>query len=151
MGKVISLGQITQAIVASWLKKYDERDGAFYCKECGSQIMQGTCYVSIHLKAFEPKCAGPGEVQNINYPYCPKCDGEIEYAQACFHVSAMTGFRVVPHSILLGQQMVEFWRDGQFVAGIYPHEDGLRIASKYLDGVEHEAGTPPGIVVKFFK
>lgn len=36
MGKVIALGQITQEIVDSWLKKYDKRDGAFYCKECGS-------------------------------------------------------------------------------------------------------------------
>ncbi|GAH86115.1 unnamed protein product, partial [marine sediment metagenome] len=55
------------------------------------------------------------------------------------------------HSMLLGKQMVEFWRDGQFVAGIYPHEDGMRLVSKYLDGVEHEAAMPPSIVIKFSK
>lgn len=152
MGKVIALGQITQEIVDSWLKKYDKRDGDFYCKECGSQIMQCTCYVSIHLKLFEPECAGPGEVKNINYPYCPKCDGIIQSAQACFHVRATNDeFRVVTHSMLLGKQMVEFWRDGQLVAGIYPHEDGIRIVSNYLDGVEHEVGMSPSIVIKFSK
>ena len=148
MGRVIALGQITQEIVDSWLKKYDEGDGAFYCKECGSQIMQCTCYVSMHLKLFEPACAGPGEVKNINYPYCPKCDGEIEYAQACFHVRAMNyEFRVVPHSMLLGKQMIEFWKDGQFVAGIYPHQDGIRVVSKYMTGVSEEAGSPPAAII----
>ena len=32
---------------------------------------------------------------------------------------------------------------------IIAQEDGLRIVSKYLDGVEHEATTPPSIVIKF--
>lgn len=32
--------------------------------------------------------------------------------------------------------MVEFWRDGVFVAAIYPHKDGIRIISKYMDGVD---------------
>jgi len=27
-------------------------------------------------------------------------------------------FRVVPHSVIPGEQMVECWRDGRFVAGI---------------------------------
>ncbi|GAI95508.1 unnamed protein product [marine sediment metagenome] len=49
---------------------------------------------------------------------------------------ANTEFRVKPHGTLPGNQMVEFWRDGVFVAGIYPHEDGIRIVSKYIDGVE---------------
>ena len=148
MGRVIALGQITQEIVDSWLKKYDKGDGAFYCKECGSQIMQCTCYVSMHLELFEPNCAGSGEVKTINYPYCPKCDGEIEYAQACFHVRAMNyEFRVVPHSMLLGKQMVEFWRDGQFVAGIYPHQDGIKVVSKYITSVSEEAGLPPAAII----
>ena len=149
MGRVIALGQITQEIVDSWLEKYDKGDDAFYCKECGSQIMQCTCHVSMHLKLFEPACAGPGEVKTINYPYCPKCDGKIEYAQACFHVRAMNyEFRVVPHSMLLGKQMIEFWKDGQFIAGIYAHDDGIRIVSKYLGGVDHEPNFPPAIVIK---
>jgi len=28
--------------------------------------------------------------------------------------------------------MVECWRDGVFVAAIYPHQDGIRIVSKYM-------------------
>jgi len=61
---------------------------------------------------------------------------------------ANTEFRVKPHEIQPGKQMVEFWRDGQFVAGIYPHQDGIRVVSKYLDGVEHEPDYPPGVVLK---
>ncbi|GAI90127.1 unnamed protein product [marine sediment metagenome] len=55
--------------------------------------------------------------------------------------------RVVPHSMLLGNQMAEFWRDGVFVAGIYPHEDGIQIVSKYMDGVKQVPGYPPTVVV----
>jgi len=47
-------------------------------------------------------------------------------------------FRVAPHSILPDSQMVECWRDGVFVAGIYPHQDGIRIVSKYMTDVEKE-------------
>jgi len=45
--------------------------------------------------------------------------------------------------------MVEVWQDGVFIASIYPHEDGLRIVSKYLDGVEHDAAFPPSVVIRF--
>jgi len=65
-----------------------------------------------------------------------------------------TEFCVKTHGILPGNQMVEFWRDGVFVAGIYPHEDGLRIVSKYMDGVEnveHEQGYPPSVVMHLSK
>jgi len=64
-----------------------------------------------------------------------------------------TEFSVKPHGTLPGNQMAEFWRDGVFVAGIYPHEDGLRIVSKYMDGVEveREQGYPPGVVVRLSK
>ena len=87
--KVRDLGQITEEIVATWEKKYEKRDDGFYCKNCDSQIKQVTCFVSIHLKAFEPKCAGPGRVSKINYPFCPKCDGELEYVRACYHVQSL--------------------------------------------------------------
>ena len=46
---------------------------------------------------------------------------------------------------------VEVWQGGTFIASICAQEDGLRIVSKYLDGVEHEAATPPSIVIKFSK
>ncbi|GAH85432.1 unnamed protein product [marine sediment metagenome] len=56
-------------------------------------------------------------------------------------------FRVVPHSILLGKQMIEFWKDGHFVAGIYPHQDGIRVVSKYMTGVSEETGSPPAAII----
>jgi len=60
---------------------------------------------------------------------------------------ANTEFRVKPHGILPDTQMVEVWRDGVFVAGIYAHEDGVRIESEYMDGVKHETEYPPAVVV----
>jgi len=83
---VLDLGQITEAKVRSWAEKYEKKRDFYYYKECGSKIKQTTVYVSIHLKIFEPAHAGPGKVVHINYPYCPKCDGKIDYAQACYHV-----------------------------------------------------------------
>ena len=47
--------------------------------------------------------------------------------------------------------MVEAWKDGEFIASIYGHDDGLRVISKYLDGVEHEAVIPPSVVIRFSK
>jgi len=86
MANVKELGKITEDIVYSWWKKYEKKEDGYYCKQCGSLIQQTTCYVSVHLKLFEPACAGPGKVIHINYPYCPKCDGEIDHATACFHI-----------------------------------------------------------------
>lgn len=60
-------------------------------------------------------------------------------------------FRVKPHEVSPGKQMIEFHRDGVFVAGIYPHEDGIRIVSKYMDGVKYESGSPRALVVKLSK
>jgi len=59
-------------------------------------------------------------------------------------------FRVGTHTET-GKPMVEAWREGEFIASIYFHEDGLRIVSKYLDGVEHETDMPPSVVIKFSK
>lgn len=58
-----------------------------------------------------------------------------------------TEFQVVTHAVTR-EPMVEFWKDGKIIAGIYGHEDGMRIVSKYMDGVEHELGYPPGVVIK---
>ncbi|KKK70619.1 hypothetical protein LCGC14_2922180 [marine sediment metagenome] len=44
--------------------------------------------------------------------------------------------------------MVEAWKDGKFVASIYGHDDGIRIVSKHLDGVEHQVDIPPSVVIK---
>lgn len=59
----------------------------------------------------------------------------------------MIKFRLAPHAET-GQPMVEVWRDDIFVAGIYGHKEGVRLVSKYLDGVEHEPDYPPGVVLK---
>lgn len=101
--KVKHLGQITEETIAIWENKYEKRDGGFYCKNCGTQIKQVTCFVSIHLKAFEPKCAGDGRVCKINYPFCPKCDGELEYVTACYHIQSfivcLPAFLLLPLSL----------------------------------------------------
>lgn len=57
-------------------------------------------------------------------------------------------FRVMPHRQLPGQQVVECWRDGLFVVGVYPHEDGLRIVSKYMQDVTKETDWPPSVIIK---
>ncbi len=81
----VDLGQITHEVIMNWQNRYLLANGNYYCPNCGAVIMQATCFVSIHLKVFS-SCAGPGKVQQINYPFCPVCDGEIEHATACFHV-----------------------------------------------------------------
>ena len=61
---------------------------------------------------------------------------------------ADTEFRVATHTET-GKPMIEAWKDGVFIAGIYGHDGGIRIVSKYLDGVEHEPVYPPAVVIKF--
>ena len=56
-------------------------------------------------------------------------------------------FRIGTH-IETGKPMVEAWKDGKFVAGIYGHDDGIRIVSKFLDGVEQEVNYPPGVILR---
>ena len=50
-----------------------------------------------------------------------------------------------------GKPMVEAWLDGKFMASIYVHDDGVRIVSEHLDGVEHGATFPPSVVIRFSK
>ncbi len=92
------LGQITDEIIDNWAKEYEQRADGFHCRNCGSQIGQVTCHVSIHIKEFEPTCAGPGKVVPINFPFCPKCDGDIEYATACYHIPLWRSYVVLPGS-----------------------------------------------------
>lgn len=58
----------------------------------------------------------------------------------------MFEFRVCPHLSIIGKEMVEIWRDGVFVAGLYPHEDGIRVVSKYMKGVSEDKAFPPSAV-----
>ena len=57
-------------------------------------------------------------------------------------------FYVSQHDQLPGKTMVEYWREGKFIAGIYPHQDGLRVVSKYLVGVDKDPSYPPAAVIK---
>jgi len=57
-------------------------------------------------------------------------------------------FRIADQAIT-SDKMVEVWREGEFIAGIYPHDEGLRVVSKHLDGAEHESARPPAIIIKF--
>lgn len=64
-------------------------------------------------------------------------------------------FKLCPHQFLPGKIMVEYWRDGVFVAAIYPHQDGIRIASKYMTDVVREeepvmsvGGWVPSAIIK---
>ena len=56
-------------------------------------------------------------------------------------------FTICPHSLLPGKLMVEYWRGKEFVAGIYPHQDGIRVVSKYMTGasMEEEPAMPRGL------
>ena len=56
-------------------------------------------------------------------------------------------FRVSEHT-MTHKPMVEVWKDGELIAGVYGHDDGIRIVSKYLDGVDREPNFPPAIVIK---
>ena len=62
----------------------------------------------------------------------------------------MIEFRLSTHSITC-EPMVEVWRDNIFIASIYGHEEGMRVVSKYLDGVTYDSSSPPAIVIKLSK
>jgi len=47
-----------------------------------------------------------------------------------------------------GKSMVEVWRDDIFIAGIYEHEEGVRLISKYYDGVKSKPGVPTSVLIK---
>jgi hypothetical protein len=57
-------------------------------------------------------------------------------------------FKVCPHSTLPGKTMVEYWRDGKFFAGIYPHQDGIRIISKHIIRVEEDLIARRSVIIK---
>jgi len=66
-------------------KSFEKTENGYKCKECGSTIMQTTLYVSIHDSRFSA-CAGSGEVQRVNFPFCPQCEGEPSIVRGCVHV-----------------------------------------------------------------
>lgn len=68
-------------------EKYIKDTDLYKCPGCGSAIMQTTLFISIHDQRFSGMCAGGGEVQKINYAYCPQCEPDIpnETLRACVH------------------------------------------------------------------
>lgn len=85
MANIKELGKITEEIISTWWDEYQKVEHGYQCKTCGSAIQHTTCYVSLHATEFEPQHAGPGRVAHLTYPYCPQCDGKLEYVTACFH------------------------------------------------------------------
>ena len=53
-----------------------------------------------------------------------------------------------PHR-LTGGTMIEVFNDGVFVASVYPHEDGVRIVSKYLGTVRRDDDDTPSVTIYF--
>jgi hypothetical protein len=86
MIRVIKLGKITEDTMRGWESQFDIREDRFYCKKCGAMIMSAPCFISLHLKVFDPVCTGPGKVFNTVYPYCTACDGEIDHVKGCIHL-----------------------------------------------------------------
>ena len=64
---------------------YEKKGDGYVCKKCGSEILQETCYVSLHDARFGGKCAGSGEVKQIPLPFCPKCEGRPKRTHTCTH------------------------------------------------------------------
>jgi len=62
----------------------------------------------------------------------------------------MIKFRLSTHSITR-EPMVEVRRDDTFIASIYGHEEGIRVVSKYFDGVTYDSSSPPAVVIKLSK
>ena len=63
--------------------------------------------------------------------------------------AAMDGnFILRPHLQIPGKNMVEYWRDGKFVASSYFHGDGIRIVSKFITGAGEDPVYPQAVIVK---
>ena len=58
----------------------------------------------------------------------------------------MISFKVVKRD---NESIVLVFRDDKFIATINSHEEGVRLASQYYDGVQSEPGVPPGVIIKF--
>lgn len=60
----------------------------------------------------------------------------------------MIELKVKPHGEVAGKEMIEVWNDGVFIAGVYPHVDGIVVASKYLvDSLLMGKTLPPSVLV----
>ena len=66
----------------------------------------------------------------------------------------MIEFKLADQTIARGNAMIEIWRDGAFVAGIFPGEDRLKIVSHLIADVLYDDGKDamppvPAAIVQF--
>ena len=61
----------------------------------------------------------------------------------------MTIKLVMKHHKLTGGMVIEVFDDDVFVACVYPHEDGIRVVSKYLGTVRRDDDNPPSLTIHF--
>lgn len=55
----------------------DDEKKQYFCRDCGSLVMEGRIARSLHMDAMPG--AGHGEVHNCKVPFCPKCEPEREF------------------------------------------------------------------------
>jgi hypothetical protein len=77
-----------------------------------------------------------------------------ESALSIYRGSNMIEFKLGEHTISRGNAMIEIWRDGVFVAGIFPGEDRLKIVSHLIADVLYDDGKDamppvPAAIVQF--
>ena len=58
----------------------------------------------------------------------------------------MITFKVVERD---NEPVVLILRDDKLITAIHRHEEGVRLASQYYDGVQSEPGLPPSVIIKF--
>lgn len=57
------------------------------CSRCDNGLAWAVCYISLHaleLEAGRQECAGPGIVEKLALPYCPRCESLPQ--SGCIHV-----------------------------------------------------------------
>jgi hypothetical protein len=62
----------------------------------------------------------------------------------------MITFRIQPHAVLPGVEIVEIFDGDRLVGALYPHEWGIKLVSKYMskDQILFSPGMPPVLVIK---
>ena len=60
-----------------------KEDGGYKCDNCGGNIQQIECFISMHYRIFTT-CTG-GEVKIIPVPYCSVCEKKPD-DHGCLHI-----------------------------------------------------------------
>lgn len=76
----------------AWLQReleesFEELEGATICRSCKTPPQAVTCFVSIHFTEFGDRCAGSGQVQQVDLPFCPLCETvPTDIVRSCVHI-----------------------------------------------------------------